>query len=70
MTFAPPTIAHLQSEGVQGVLVMCANLKCRHLGTVPFEVIGALSLSAVLAVEVSAPANVAVFPSNPIHDDC
>jgi hypothetical protein len=39
LKIASPTIAELRAQGVRGVFVMCANLKCRHLGTVAFEAI-------------------------------
>ena len=36
---APPTIAYLQKEGVQGVRVWCLNRACQHYAVVSFDAI-------------------------------
>jgi hypothetical protein len=40
---APPTIADLRAERVQGARVWCLNPACQHSGVVTFESIGAPS---------------------------
>jgi hypothetical protein len=37
---APPTIAHLKSDGLDGLFVTCANAACRHSTPFTFAALG------------------------------